>query len=155
VEAVRPVGQHLRLANDLEVLCEHVLVLLAIKHVEVEDAAYGLKLDNGVRGAALDSGYVNLRGICISEVQADKVNIGGRVKLHNKERVLSVALPLALTQVVAVVGVTAGQDGVVAGAQKEFARALAQSKEAGGLHAETKLLEMIHHNEALVYCCQN
>lgn len=155
MEAVRPVGQHLGLSNDLKVLCEHVLVLLAIEHVEVEDAADGLKLDNGVSGAFLDSGNVNLRGICISEVQADKVNIRGRVKLHNKEWVLSVALPLALTQVVIVVGITACQDGVVAGLQEEVARALAQSKEAGGLDAETKLLEMVHHYEALVYCCHN
>ena len=39
MEAVRPLRNHLRLADDLKVLLEHLVVGLAVEDVEIEVAA--------------------------------------------------------------------------------------------------------------------
>jgi len=86
-------------------------------------------------------------------MQTDEV-LGGSVKLDDEEWVLSVSLPLPLSVVIVEIGVTTSQQGVVARLEQKVAVSLAHTKESGGLHAETQLLEMLHHYETLIHSAQ-
>ena len=80
--------------------------------------------------------------------------LGGSVKLDDEERVLSVSLPLPLSVIIVKIGVTTSEHGVVARFEQKVAVSLTHPKESCSLHAETQLLEMLHHYETLIHSAQ-